>query len=34
MYWVNASSEDDKTSVKEAKQRRLGYTATLEVLPQ
>ena len=34
MYWVNASTEDDKTSVKEAKQRRLAYTATLEVLPQ
>lgn len=34
MYWVNASSEDDKTSLKEAKLRRLGYTATLEVLPQ
>jgi uncharacterized GH25 family protein len=34
MYWVNASTEDAKTSVKEAKQRRLGYTATLEVLPQ
>lgn len=34
MYWVNASTEDTKTSVKEATQRRLGYTATLEVLPQ
>jgi uncharacterized GH25 family protein len=34
MYWVNASSEDGKTSVKEAKQRRVAYTATLEVLPQ
>lgn len=34
MYWVNASTEDTKTSVKEAKQRRLAYTATLEVLPQ
>jgi uncharacterized GH25 family protein len=34
MYWVNASAEDSKTSVKEAKQRRLAYTATLEVLPQ
>ncbi|WP_448096730.1 DUF4198 domain-containing protein [Luteibacter yeojuensis] len=34
MYWVNASTEDAKTSVKEAKQRRLAYTATLEVLPQ
>jgi len=34
MYWVNASTEDDRTSVKDAKQRRLAYTATLEVLPQ
>nr|WP_255494642.1 DUF4198 domain-containing protein [Luteibacter sp. Sphag1AF] len=34
MYWVNASAEDTHTSLKEAKQRRLGYTATLEVLPQ
>lgn len=34
MYWVNASTEDDRTSVKEAKNRRLAYTATLEVLPQ
>jgi uncharacterized GH25 family protein len=34
MYWVNASTEDTKTSVKEAKQRRLAYTATLEVLPR
>ncbi|TCV95666.1 putative GH25 family protein [Luteibacter rhizovicinus] len=34
MYWVNASAEDTHTSVKEAKQRRLAYTATFEVLPQ
>jgi len=34
MYWVNASTQDDKASVKPAKQRRLSYTATLEVLPQ
>lgn len=34
MYWLNASSEDDKTTVPQAKQRRLGYVATLEVLPQ
>ena len=34
MYWINASTQDDKTSVKQAKQRRLSYTATLEVLPQ
>jgi hypothetical protein len=34
MYWVNASAEDKKTASKDAKQRRLAYTATLEVLPQ
>ncbi|MFC5740420.1 DUF4198 domain-containing protein [Dyella tabacisoli] len=34
MYWINASTQDDKTEVKQAKQRRLSYTATLEVLPQ
>jgi uncharacterized GH25 family protein len=34
MYWINASAQDDKTSVKQARQRRLAYTATLEVLPQ
>lgn len=34
MYWINASTEDSKTSSKDAKQRRLAYTATLEVLPQ
>ncbi|PWK92120.1 DUF4198 domain-containing protein [Fulvimonas soli] len=34
MYWVNASTQDGKTSVKQARQRRLSYTAVLEVLPQ
>ena len=34
MYWINASTQDDKTSIKQAKQRRLSYSATLEVLPQ
>ena len=34
MYWLEATSEDNKTTVKQAKQRRLGYVATLEVLPQ
>ena len=34
MYWVEANSEDNKTTVKQAKQRRLSYVATLEVLPQ
>ena len=34
MYWINVSTQDDKTSIKQAKQRRLSYSATLEVLPQ
>lgn len=34
MYWLEANTQDDKTTVKQAKQRRLGYVATLEVLPQ
>ncbi|KAF1691163.1 DUF4198 domain-containing protein [Pseudoxanthomonas koreensis] len=34
MYWLEASIEDAKTSVPQAKRRRLGYVATLEVLPQ
>lgn len=34
MYWLETTSEDDKTSVPQAKQRRLSYVATLEVLPQ
>jgi len=34
MYWLEANSEDNKTTVKQARQRRLGYVATLEVLPQ
>ncbi|MET3931249.1 putative GH25 family protein [Lysobacter sp. OAE881] len=34
MYWIEANAQDDKTTVKQAKQRRLGYVATLEVLPQ
>ena len=34
MYWLEATSTDDKTSIPQAKQRRLGYVATLEVLPQ
>lgn len=34
MYWLQASTEDDKVSLPQAKQRRLGYIATLEVLPQ
>ncbi len=34
MYWLETSSEDGKVSVPGAKSRRLGYIATLEVLPQ
>lgn len=34
MYWLQASTEDDKVSLPQAAQRRLGYIATLEVLPQ
>lgn len=34
MYWLEASLQDDKTSIKQAKQRRVSYVATLEVLPQ
>ena len=34
MYWLEASAQDDKTSVPGAAERRLNYVATLEVLPQ
>ena len=34
MYWLESSLQDDKTSIKQAKQRRVSYSATLEVLPQ
>lgn len=34
MYWLNASAQDDKSGVKQAKLRRLSYTATFEVLPE
>ncbi|MDI9240590.1 DUF4198 domain-containing protein [Lysobacter sp. LF1] len=34
MYWLEANTQDNKTTVPGAKQRRLGYVATLEVLPQ
>lgn len=33
-WWLEAATKDDKTSVKAAKERRLSYAATLEVLPQ
>ena len=34
MYWLETSLQDAKTSVKQAKQRRLSYVATFEVLQQ
>ena len=34
MYWLEATRQDDKTSLPQARQRRLSYVATLEVLPQ
>ena len=34
MYWLETVSEDAKTSIPQAKQRRLSYVATFEVLPQ
>lgn len=34
MYWLETSTTDARTSAPQAKQRRLSYVATLEVLPQ
>lgn len=34
MYWLEVATEDGKTSVAQAKKRRLSYVATFEVLPQ
>ncbi|WAC63222.1 DUF4198 domain-containing protein [Pseudoxanthomonas sp. SL93] len=34
MYWLETGTQDAKTSLPQAKQRRLSYVATLEVLPQ
>ena len=34
MYWLETGSEDSKASLPQARQRRLSYVATLEVLPQ
>lgn len=34
MYWLETVREDNKTTVPEAKQRRLSYVAVFEVLPQ
>ncbi|MEX8194742.1 DUF4198 domain-containing protein [Comamonas guangdongensis] len=33
LFWLNADARDAKTSVAQAKERHLSYTATLEVLP-
>lgn len=33
MYWVDADAKDEKTSIPQAKERRLSYVGTLEVLP-
>ena len=34
MYWLEAGTADNKTSLPQAKERSLSYVATLEVLPQ
>jgi uncharacterized GH25 family protein len=34
MYWINATTQDAHSGVKQASKRRLSYTATLEVLPE
>ena len=34
MYWLETSTQDDRTTLPQARQRRLSYVATLEVLPQ
>lgn len=34
MYWLETTLEDNKTSIPQAKQRRVSYVATFEVLPQ
>lgn len=34
MYWMEAETSDDKSTFKEAKERRLTYAVTLEVLPE
>ncbi|MEJ8825205.1 DUF4198 domain-containing protein [Variovorax humicola] len=33
MYWLDVNTRDNKTSVPQAKERRLSYAATLEVMP-
>ncbi len=32
LYWINASTQDAHTQLKDASERRLSYTATLEVM--
>lgn len=32
MYWINASASDNKPSEKRATERRMSYTATVEVV--
>lgn len=34
MYWLEATTQDDKTQISQAGSRSLSYIATLEVLPQ
>lgn len=34
MYWLEASVSDDKTTIKDAKERRASYAGTLEVMPE
>ena len=34
LYWLSASLDKQKPTTPKAKERRLGYVATLEVLPQ
>jgi uncharacterized GH25 family protein len=34
MYWMESTLQDQKTSLKQARQRRISYVATFEVLPQ
>ena len=33
LWWINASTRDDRTTLPQAKERRANYAATLEVMP-
>ena len=33
LFWLSAQAKDQKVSIPQAKERSLGYVATLEVLP-